>query len=78
MGKCKLHLKDYQGAIADFDKALAIDPQNFAFYTDRANAKGSAGDQQGMCLDLRKASSLGSKNNDWNQIVNRVLNRNCQ
>ena len=52
-------LKDYQAAIADFNKSLAINPQYANAYNARGNAKYGLGDQQGACADYKKAASLG-------------------
>jgi tetratricopeptide (TPR) repeat protein len=37
-GVIKFGLKDYLGAVADFTKAIEIDPNNIHFYTNRADA----------------------------------------
>ena len=57
----KYELKDYQGAIADYNKEIAINPQYALSYTNRGNSKYGLGDQQGACADFKKAGSLGSQ-----------------
>ena len=54
-------LTDYQGAIADCDKAIKIDPRDGDAYYNRGIAKEMDGDLNGACSDWRQASSLGDK-----------------
>ena len=37
LGKQKYNKKDYQGAIADFDKAIELNPKYFDAYYNRGN-----------------------------------------
>jgi len=67
----KVDVKDYEGAITDYNKAIAINPQSALAHTNRGVAKFLSGDHQGACLDFRKGSSLGSKN------ATKGLNRVC-
>ncbi len=60
-GNAKYRLRDYQGAIADYNKAIEINPQYADAYYNRGLIKGKSGDYQGMCLDLKKASALGDQ-----------------
>ncbi|MDP6321666.1 MAG: tetratricopeptide repeat protein, partial [Prochlorococcaceae cyanobacterium ETNP14_MAG_5] len=60
-GVLKQRLKDNQGAISDYSKAIEINPEDAYAYSNRGNAKYESGDQQGACADWRKASSLGDK-----------------
>ena len=51
---------DFKGAIADYNKAIEINPQFAIAYYNRGLAKGiGLGDDQGACADFKKAASLG-------------------
>ena len=49
---------DYQGAIADFNNALDINPQLDYAYNSRGNAKGDLKDYQGAIADYSKAIEI--------------------
>ncbi len=51
---------DLSRAIADYDKAIEINPEWIMAYNLRASAKEKSGDMSGACADWRKAVSLGS------------------
>ncbi len=51
--------EDYQGAIADYNKAIEINPQLATAYKNRGITKELIDDLTGACADWRKASSLG-------------------
>ena len=55
----KVHKGDYQGAIADCNEAIELDPKNATAYSNRGSAKRELGDYQGACLDWGKAGELG-------------------
>ena len=56
-----MKLKDYQGAIKAFDKAISLD-ENYGYaYMNRGNAKELVRDQKGACADWLKASELNVK-----------------
>ncbi|WP_081581087.1 tetratricopeptide repeat protein [Synechococcus sp. PCC 7502] len=57
-GKAKYFLKDYQGAIADFIKAIEIDPKFAQAYKNRGEAKNSFGDFQAATDDFNKVLEL--------------------
>ena len=61
-GLSKRNLKDYYGAISDYNKALEIDPTDKDSYINRSIAKEMIGDINGACFDAKKAISLGDKN----------------
>ena len=66
-------MKDYYGAISDFNKALEIDPNDADLYVNRSVAKGHIGDIKGACEDAKKAVSMGdigSDNKSW-------IKKNC-
>lgn len=50
--------KRYHEAIADFDRAIALDPRNAFAYNDRGNARKALGDFNGAIGDFLKAASL--------------------
>ena len=55
----KFQAGPYQGAIADYNKVLAIDPHLSAAYDDRIHTKDELGDQRGACAGYKKSVSLG-------------------
>ena len=55
-------LKDYYGAIADYTKAIELDPDYASAYANRGINKENLGDLNGACKDWRKAASLGHSN----------------
>ena len=57
-GVDKYYQGDYQGAIADYDKAIEIDPQFEDAYYWRASAKTKLGDHQGAIADWTKVIEL--------------------
>ena len=52
---------DYDGAISDFTKAIAINPKYSKPYNNRGNAKSALNDKSGACGDYKKAISLGNQ-----------------
>jgi tetratricopeptide (TPR) repeat protein len=70
-GNSKYALKDYSGAIADYTKAIEIDP-NFALaYYFRGVSKHSLDDRFGACKDGRKAQELG---HDASELIKYACN----
>ena len=59
-GKSKYYLKDYRGAIQDYNKAIELDSDHDGAFYWRGRAKISLGQKDGGCLDLSKAEELGS------------------
>ncbi len=57
-GNAKFALKDFQGAIDDFNKAIEINPNEFLLYKNRASAKRKLGDYEGADEDNKKADRL--------------------
>jgi tetratricopeptide (TPR) repeat protein len=53
---------DLDGAIADFDRAVEINPKDDAPYYNRAQARGLKNDTAGAIADYTKAIELGSTN----------------
>ena len=58
-GLAKHNLKDYNGAIADYTKAIELDPNNSLAYTNRGISKDILGDLNGACDDAKKVANLG-------------------
>jgi len=59
-GREKYKNEDYYGAIADYTKAIEIDPNYDYAYASRANAKEELGDLNGACADWKEAARLGN------------------
>jgi tetratricopeptide (TPR) repeat protein len=57
-GNAKAALGDRQGAIADFNQAIRLDPNNAFAYTNRGIAKYELGDNQGAITDYQRAIEL--------------------
>ena len=60
---------NYQGAIADWSKAIEINPQNAIAYNNRGSAKDDLGDHQGAITDYTKAIGIDPQN--ANAYINR-------
>ena len=58
-GNTKIHIKDYQGAISDYTKAIEINPQFDLAYKNRGITLEQLGDLTGACTDWKKAAGLG-------------------
>ena len=58
-GIVKDNLKDYYGAIADYSKAIEINPNYADAYYNRGLAKYRLRYKNGSCQDARKAQQLG-------------------
>ena len=58
MGLSKAKSNDYIGAIADYTKAIALNPKYFEAFNSRGNAKNSLEDYKGAIGDLTKAIEL--------------------
>ncbi len=56
-GGVRVLLNDFAGAIADYDRALAIEPEQFHLYISRGNARYHKRDPRGL-LDYRMAFRL--------------------
>src|SRR5215470_19403299 len=52
---------DFDGAIADYTRAIELDPKYAAAYSDRGNAKQAKGDLDGAIADCDHAIELDSK-----------------
>jgi tetratricopeptide (TPR) repeat protein len=57
-GLNKAKVKDYEGAITDFTRAIDFNPNNYKAYTNRGTSKRELNDYQGALADLTKAIEL--------------------
>jgi tetratricopeptide (TPR) repeat protein/V8-like Glu-specific endopeptidase len=69
----KSGLKDYQRAIADYSKAIELEPQAANVYYNRALIKSKTKDYQGSIIDLSKTISIDPQ--DDGAYYNRGLNK---
>jgi tetratricopeptide (TPR) repeat protein/S1-C subfamily serine protease len=60
-GLAKYTLGNKQAAIADYDKALTLNPKFAEAYNNRGNAKSAVGDNQAAIADYDKALALNPK-----------------
>tara|TARA_Y200000002_G_scaffold256112_1_gene212468 strand:+ start:194 stop:568 length:375 start_codon:yes stop_codon:yes gene_type:complete len=63
---------DHYGAIADYNKAIEINPRDGTYYTVRGWIKNTLGDFKLACNDFRKGSYLGD------QVGTKAFERYCQ
>jgi tetratricopeptide (TPR) repeat protein len=61
-GEQKYGKKDYQGAIADFDRAIELNPNHWAAYIGRGNARDDSGDSRGAIADYDRALKIDPNN----------------
>ena len=54
-GLAKYELEDYEGAIADYDRAIELKPKFAEAYYNRGVAKGFLGDHEGAIADFALA-----------------------
>ena len=60
-GVVKYKANDFQGAIAEFNRAIAVNPKEGMGYNGRGLAKYSLGDKQGALADFDRALELNPK-----------------
>lgn len=68
LGRAKAVSGDYKGAIADSDKAVALDPKDVYNYLNRADVFHMAGDTDRAIADLTKAIAIDPKNG-WGPLM---------
>ena len=60
-GNAKDNMGDHEGAIADHDKAIELNPQDARAYNNRGTAKNNMGDHEGAIADYDKAIAINSQ-----------------
>src|SRR5204863_6387579 len=63
-GIAKLQKSDWDGAIADFDRALQFDPKLAQAYANRGDAKTEKGDFDGAIADFNRALQLNPRSEE--------------
>lgn len=63
-GNQKLRKKDIEGAIADFSRAISLNPSNGGYFLIRANAKEKKRDYDGAIADYTSALKLAKEDKD--------------
>lgn len=69
-GSCLDELEWHMDAIADFDKAIALDAEDCNTYFQRALSKRAVGDEEGSLVEFRKAIELSEIDNQLNRSYN--------
>ena len=64
MGNAKSELGDHDGAIADYNRAIALKPGNESAYYFRGNARSELGDRRGAKEDYGRAIELNPEDAD--------------
>jgi tetratricopeptide (TPR) repeat protein len=64
-GNAKYAAKDFDGAIADYSKALSANPKNASAFKLRGRAKSMKGDWKGCVSDLNAALAIEPKNQEF-------------
>jgi tetratricopeptide (TPR) repeat protein len=64
-GDAKFKLEDYRGAIADYTKAIEIDPKSAVAFHGRGFSKGNLKDFRGAIEDLTKAFEIDPQNSSY-------------
>ena len=74
-GLAKQNLENYEGAIADYNKALEIDPDAAYAYDSRGDVKKESGDYQGAMTDYNKALEIDPDHDDASDNRERLLKK---
>ena len=62
-GKKKFEMHDFKGAIAEYNKAIEMNPYYAFYYSIRGSIKANLNDYQGAISDFTQAIELSPKNN---------------
>lgn len=57
-GWARMSLKDYKGALADFNKSIKLNSTEVGLYNSRAKAKENLGDKKGALEDYNRAKGI--------------------
>jgi tetratricopeptide (TPR) repeat protein len=68
-GNLKLRGSDYDGAIADFSRAISLEPSNSGYYLIRANAKERKRDYASAIADYTRAIEFAREDRDVMYVV---------
>ena len=60
---------DLEGAIADFDEAIRLDPDYAIAFYNRGIARGEAGDLEGAIADVEQGSRLAPNDEDFPRLL---------
>jgi tetratricopeptide (TPR) repeat protein len=60
-GDVRKNLKNYTGAMSDYDKAIALDAQNMQAYLNRGLLKVQMNNSAAACADFNVAAKAGLK-----------------
>ena len=74
-GNTKSAKQDYQGAIADYNEAIRLNPNDAIAYYNRGLAKSDLGDKQGAIADFRESARLyqqQGKTADYEDAQNQI------
>lgn len=69
LGNLKLTNKDYDGAIADFSRAISLEPSNVGYYLIRGNTKKKERDYPGAIADYTRAIKIEREDKDAMYVI---------
>ncbi len=69
LARSKRANSDWPGAIADFSRAIELQPDLAEAYAGRGTAKNASGDADGALADLQKALELDPKHPSLREVI---------